>query len=155
MAGMISELSVNADAMKRAAEKGYPTATDLADWIVVKLEKPFREAHQITGRIVAKAAETGIALHRLPLADMRDRAHRRGRVQRAVGRPFGEKPGEFRWHRAQKRARASEEMAAQAGKGEILTSPCFSGLLCLHPCWRMVPKSLSSGLTRGWEPVFG
>src|SRR5215510_12615661 len=40
MTGMVGELSVNKDAMRRAAEKGYPTATDLADWIVAKLKKP-------------------------------------------------------------------------------------------------------------------
>ena len=52
----------------------------------------------------------------------RDRAaNQRGRVQRAVGRPLGEEPDQFRRHGAQKRAGAGQEMAAQAGKGEILT----------------------------------
>jgi argininosuccinate lyase len=72
MAGMISELSVDADAMRRAAEKGYPTATDLADWIVVKLKKPFREAHRIAAKAVARAEELGVALDALPLKELKN-----------------------------------------------------------------------------------
>jgi argininosuccinate lyase len=56
--------------MKKAAGEGYATATDLADWLVRTLNIPFREAHHITGTIVAKASNAGVALHRLPLADM-------------------------------------------------------------------------------------
>ncbi len=56
--------------MKKAAGEGYSTATDLADWLVRTLQMPFREAHHVTGRIVAQAAEQGVALHRLPLAAM-------------------------------------------------------------------------------------
>ena len=56
--------------MKQAAGEGYATATDLADWLVRTLKMPFREAHHVTGRIVAKASEGGIALHEMPLADM-------------------------------------------------------------------------------------
>ena len=56
--------------MKVAAGDGYATATDLADWLVRTLKMPFREAHHVTGRIVAKAADAGLALHKLPLGDM-------------------------------------------------------------------------------------
>ena len=56
--------------MEKAAGQGYSTATDLADWLVRALDMPFREAHHVTGRIVALAAERGIALHKVPLADM-------------------------------------------------------------------------------------
>ena len=48
----------------------YSTATDLADWLVNTLEMPFRDAHHVTGRIVAKAASDGVALHDLPLHAM-------------------------------------------------------------------------------------
>ena len=72
MAGMIADMEPDAARMKKAAGEGYATATDLADWLVRSLNIPFREAHHITGRIVAKAAETGVALHRLPLAAMRE-----------------------------------------------------------------------------------
>ena len=44
----------------------------MADWLVRALKIPFRQAHHLTGRIVAKAAETGVALHRLPLAAMQE-----------------------------------------------------------------------------------
>jgi argininosuccinate lyase len=70
MAGMIADLEPDAARMKKAAGEGYATATDLADWLVRFLKIPFREAHHITGRIVAAAVEQGVALHRLPLAAM-------------------------------------------------------------------------------------
>jgi argininosuccinate lyase len=70
MAGMIADMTAQPERMKAAAEAGYPTATDLADWVVKVLKKPFREAHHIAGSIV-KAAETqGVTLDKLPLADM-------------------------------------------------------------------------------------
>jgi argininosuccinate lyase len=70
MAGMVRDMQPEAARMKKAAGEGYATATDLADWLVQRLGLPFREAHHITGRIVAAAAERGSALHRLPLAAM-------------------------------------------------------------------------------------
>jgi argininosuccinate lyase len=72
MTGMIGDLEPETARMKKAAGEGYATATDLADWMVRTLKIPFRDAHHRTGRIVAKAAETGVALHRLPLATMRE-----------------------------------------------------------------------------------
>src|SRR6201992_2688959 len=70
MAAMMADLTAQPDRMKAAAEAGYPTATDLADWVVKVLKKPFREAHHIAGSIV-KAAETqGVTLDKLSLADM-------------------------------------------------------------------------------------
>jgi argininosuccinate lyase len=72
MAGMISELVADEAAMKRAAEKGYPTATDLADWIVVKLKKPFREAHRIAAKAVARAEALGVGLDGLPLKELKN-----------------------------------------------------------------------------------
>jgi len=71
MAGMVTDLEPDTARMKKAAGEGYATATDLADWLVRELKLPFREAHHITGRIVAQASETGVALHRLPLDAMR------------------------------------------------------------------------------------
>jgi argininosuccinate lyase len=67
MTGMVDDMTPDRGAMKRAAGTGYATATDLADWLVRSLKLPFREAHHITGRIVALAAEKGVALERLPL----------------------------------------------------------------------------------------
>ncbi len=72
MTGMIGDLEPETSRMKKAAGEGYATATDLADWMVRNLKIPFRDAHHRTGRIVAKAAETGVPLHRLPLATMRE-----------------------------------------------------------------------------------
>src|SRR5246127_3536869 len=67
MAGMIADLEPDTARMKKAAGEGYATATDLADWLVRALKIPFREAHHITGRIVAKAVEEKLPLHRLGL----------------------------------------------------------------------------------------
>ena len=70
MTGMIADLSVNEQAMKKAAGAGYSTATDLADWLVREAGLPFREAHHVTGRAVALADQRRVALDRLPLADL-------------------------------------------------------------------------------------
>jgi argininosuccinate lyase len=53
--------------MRAAAEQGYSTATDLADWLVREADVPFREAHHITGRAVKAAEERGCDLADLPL----------------------------------------------------------------------------------------
>jgi len=70
MAGMLEDLKPNDAAMRRAAEAGYPTATDLADWLVRETGKPFREAHHSAGAIVKRAETLGVALDKLPLAEM-------------------------------------------------------------------------------------
>ena len=70
MAAMIADLTAQPDKMRAAAEPGYPTATDLADWVVRVLKKPFREAHHIAGSIVKLAETKGVALDQVPLAKM-------------------------------------------------------------------------------------
>jgi argininosuccinate lyase len=70
MAAMAADLTADAQRMRAACEPGYPTATDLADWVVRVLKKPFREAHHIAGSIVKRAEETGVTLENLPLAEM-------------------------------------------------------------------------------------
>jgi argininosuccinate lyase len=70
MTAMIADLSAQPEAMRMAAEAGFPTATDLADWIVRVLKKPFREAHHIAGSLVRRAEEKGVPLDKLPLEEM-------------------------------------------------------------------------------------
>jgi argininosuccinate lyase len=70
MTGMVRDLVADKARMEKAAGDGYATATDLADWLVRTLKMPFREAHHVTGRIVGKASEAGVALDQLPLAAM-------------------------------------------------------------------------------------
>jgi argininosuccinate lyase len=70
IAGMVADLEPDVARMKKAAGEGYATATDLADWLVRTLKIPFRDAHHVTGRVVALAEEKGVPLHRLALADM-------------------------------------------------------------------------------------
>jgi argininosuccinate lyase len=71
MAGMVDDLKPDTARMHMAAGAGYATATDLADWLVRTLKIPFREAHHVTGRIVAAAEAAGVALDKLPLSAMR------------------------------------------------------------------------------------
>jgi argininosuccinate lyase len=70
MTGMVRDIEPDIARMKKAAGEGYATATDLADWLVRTLNIPFRQAHHITGSIVAQASKDGVPLHRLPLAAM-------------------------------------------------------------------------------------
>src|SRR6202166_2658457 len=69
-AGMLRDMTPDLKRMKASAGAGYATATDLADWLVRTLKMPFREAHHVTGRIVAAASSRDVPLHLLPLKDM-------------------------------------------------------------------------------------
>lgn len=71
MTGMVGDMQINDQAMKKAAGSGYSTATDLADWLVRVLGIPFREAHHVTGRAVALAEEKKVGLERLTLYDLK------------------------------------------------------------------------------------
>ncbi|MGZ8416254.1 MAG: argininosuccinate lyase [Methyloceanibacter sp.] len=71
MNGMVEDLEPDVKAMKRAASAGHSTATDLADWLVLNLGLPFREAHHVTGKIVALAESKGCDLKKLPLSDLK------------------------------------------------------------------------------------
>ena len=101
MAAMIADLTAQPDKMRAAAEPGYPTATDLADWVVRVLKKPFREAHHIAGSIVKLAETQGVTLDKLSIADMQsvEPAITEGRAGSAVAgfiRPFAHEPGRHR-----------------------------------------------------------
>ena len=71
MTGMISDLTVNRAKLEAAAANGFSTATDLADWLVREAGLPFREAHHVTGTLVAMAEKKGCDLPELTLAEMR------------------------------------------------------------------------------------
>ena len=70
MGGMISDMTVNVDAMRAACDEGFLTATDLADWLVRSLDLPFRQAHEITGRAVQMAEQRRCGLAELSLEDL-------------------------------------------------------------------------------------
>ena len=70
MEGMVRDMSANRAALAAAAGSGFSTATDLADWLVRVLGLPFREAHHVTGALVALAETKGCDLPDLSLADM-------------------------------------------------------------------------------------
>ncbi len=71
MTGMVGDLTVNREKMKAAAGAGFATATDLADWLVRVANVPFRDAHHITGTLVAKAEEKGCDLDGLTIEDFK------------------------------------------------------------------------------------
>lgn len=68
--GMVDDLKPIPEAMYMAAQKGYPTATDLADWLVTSVGLPFREAHKVTGKIVKAAYDKNLSLEDFPLIEM-------------------------------------------------------------------------------------
>ena len=70
MAGMVRDLKPDTARMRAMAGSGFSTATDLADWLVRTLNLPFRTAHHVTGRLVAKAEARNAALADLTLAEM-------------------------------------------------------------------------------------
>jgi argininosuccinate lyase len=70
MAGMVADLRPDTARMRAFAGAGFATATDLADWLVRTLRLPFRDAHHVTGRLVALAEGRGVDLAGLALADM-------------------------------------------------------------------------------------
>jgi argininosuccinate lyase len=72
MTGMVADSDFRTDRMRAAAELGYATATDLADWLVREGDIPFREAHHITGAAVKLAESRSVALDQLPIADLKE-----------------------------------------------------------------------------------
>jgi len=70
MTGMVGDMTANREALAAAAAHGFSTATDLADWLVRDAGLPFREAHHVTGALVARAEARGCDLPDLPLAEM-------------------------------------------------------------------------------------
>ena len=70
MTGMVGDMTANRETMAKAAGAGFSTATDLADWLVRALGLPFRDAHHVTGTLVAKAEAKGCDLPDLSLAEM-------------------------------------------------------------------------------------
>lgn len=70
MTGMAADLTPNRERMAAAAGSGFSTATDLADWLVRRLNMPFRDAHHVTGAAVKRAEALGVDLSQLPLAEL-------------------------------------------------------------------------------------
>jgi argininosuccinate lyase len=70
MEGMVKDMTANKDSLEAAAGSGFSTATDLADWLVRALNMPFRDAHHVTGSLVAMAESKDCDLPDLTLEDM-------------------------------------------------------------------------------------
>jgi argininosuccinate lyase len=114
MTGMIAGSAFDTARMRAAAELGYATATDLADWLVRVAGIPFREAHHITGSAVKLAESRGVALEQLPLEDLKaidaridERVYAVLSVDAAVAARTsygGTAPDQVRWQVARARA---------------------------------------------------
>jgi argininosuccinate lyase len=76
MTGMVRDMTPDEARMREAAGAGFATATDLADWLVRTLKLPFRDAHHVTGKLVALAERKGCGLEDLSLADMQSAENR-------------------------------------------------------------------------------
>ncbi len=72
MEGMVKDMTANRESLAAAAATGFSTATDLADWLVRVLGMPFRDAHHVTGTLVALAESKGCDLPDLSLEDMQN-----------------------------------------------------------------------------------
>ncbi len=70
LAEMVSGILVKPEAMRRAAQRGYATATDLADYLA-RRGVPFRDAHEIVAHAVKSAMQRGLDLAELPLAELK------------------------------------------------------------------------------------
>jgi argininosuccinate lyase len=69
--GIVRDMRPDRERLRAAADAGFATATDLADWLVRVAGLPFRRAHQVTGMIVKRAEALGCALAALPLAELK------------------------------------------------------------------------------------
>ena len=118
MTGMVADLVPDEARMKAAAGEGYATATDLADWLVRTLKMPFRDAHHVTGRIVAHGLEAGRGAARVAAEDMQAVEPRITGDALAVlsVRSIGEKPDQLWRNRAEERPCAGQGVAQAAGK---------------------------------------
>ena len=98
-AGMVRDLHADTGRMRIIAGSGFATATDLADWLVREAGLPFRTAHHVTGRLVARAEADGAELADLPLATMQaeEAVITQGVYRRAVRGRFGRFAREFGW----------------------------------------------------------
>jgi argininosuccinate lyase len=87
MTGMVRDMAPDVARMRQPRRRRLSTATDLADWLVRTLKLPFREAHHVTGRIVAKAAESGVRSTSCRSRPCRRSSPRhQGGLRRALGR---------------------------------------------------------------------
>ncbi len=116
MAGMVRDMTPDTARMRELAGAGFATATDLADWLVRKLRLPFRQAHQVTGQLVALAEIKRNRPRRIE--PCRYAAHRacdqRRRVLGPHRRGFSRLAAQLRRHRAGKRRQRSRKMAGRS-----------------------------------------
>ena len=66
---MVATMEFNTQRMEELSSAGYSLATDVAEWLV-KQKVPFRDAHEITGRLVSYCEQNNLELHQVPDAEL-------------------------------------------------------------------------------------
>ena len=142
IAGMVRDMTPDTARMRELAGSGFATATDLADWLVRVLKLPFRDAHHVTGRLVAPA-EAQRRRPRRPDAG-RDAGggatHHRRRVHGADGRGIGRVAHQLRRHRAGQRRARGGALAAGAGVRRAAAAVA-AGAAAVAACGKKGPPS--------------
>ena len=120
MDGMVRDMEANVPVLEAAAASGFSTATDLADWLVRELDMPFRDAHHVTGTLVAMAEARGCDLPDLTPRghDRGGAAHHRGRLRRAGCAQLGGLARVLRRHRPGPGARTGGKMGGASGMND-------------------------------------
>ena len=115
--GMVRDMTPDAARMLEFAGSGFATATDLADWLVRVLKRPFRSAHHITGSLVALAEQKGVDAVRTDVGRHAQRGawHHGRSVLGADGRGIRRVTHQLRRHRASKRGARGSAMAGGTG----------------------------------------
>ncbi len=136
MTGMVRDMEPNRDAMRAAAGAGYATATDLADWLVREAGLPFREAHEVTGRVVKEAAKRNVGArgHAPRRADGDPPGDHEEGLRRAFGRCLGGKPHQRGRHRTEERAQGRarlDQAPCGRGRGKAVRRPCDAESGCV------------------------
>ena len=123
MTGMVRDITPDAARMKKAAGEGYATATDLADWLVRTLKMPFRDAHHVTGRIVAAASarESPAAPSAARRHARRRTEYHRGGLRRSVGDEFRAQPDVLWGYRSAQRPDPGQAVVEAPGQGQSMT----------------------------------
>ena len=141
IAGMVRDMTPDVARMRELAGSGFATATDLADWLVRVLQLPFRDAHHVTGRLVATAEAKGGRSRRAVAG--RDAgggaAHHRRCVLGADGGGFGRVAHQPRRHGAGERRARGGAVAGGAGMKSRCSLLRCSALSLLAACGKKGP----------------
>ena len=143
IAGMVRDMTPDLARMRELAGSGFATATDLADWLVRVLRLPFRDAHHVTGRLVAAAEAKGVDLSGLALAEMQSEepSNYAGGFFGADGGGIGRLACQLWRHGSSERGARGGALAGHAGMRAGLMLLALLGVLILTGCGKKGPPT--------------